>query len=415
VCQHCIGPARRAPAPPPPNPGFSGKPAARDAPPYLPIGVSVLPTATSHPDRRVSQSAGTSREPAPAHHADALIAALGHLVHRGSGDFTIPSILQDLCRVAPGALGVDGAGVMLLDDDQLRFVHAEPRRVVAVERLQETLQRGPCCDSIAEQRPIAVNDVGTAAHWPELVRGAARAGLGSILAMPLLARERSWGVLDVYRSTAQPWTEQDLAATRLFADVAASYIAMAADHDLTRIARHELEYRATHDDLTGLPNRALLFDRLEQALDDSANDSRAVAVLFVDVDRFKMINDTFGHATGDITLVEVARRLRSTLRDSDTVARLSGDEFVVICENISGSVDQVHRWLQALGRRIQAELRWTIGDPKLALLVSVSVGAAATTEPLSAQELLTEADRAMYRAKESGHGQFVISERGFAS
>jgi diguanylate cyclase (GGDEF)-like protein len=344
---------------------------------------------------------------------ESLVGALGQLVHKGSSEFTVEDFLEDLCRVATRALGVDGAGVMLLDQGGLRFVHAEPATVVDVERLQETLQRGPCCDSISLQRPVVVADVRTARHWPELIDGAARAGLASILAMPLLARERSWGVLDVYRSTSRPWLEEDLAAARLIADLAASYIAMAADHDLARITRHELEHRATHDDLTGLPNRALLFDRLEHALGSAARYQRAVAVLFVDVDRFKTINDTLGHAAGDRTLVEVARRLHGTLRDSDTLARLSGDEFVVICENLDGSEEQIYHWLHALGRRIQHDLQWTIGDPDAALLVSVSIGAATTSEWCSAQELLTEADHAMYRAKKRGSGQFVISEPDF--
>jgi diguanylate cyclase (GGDEF)-like protein len=342
---------------------------------------------------------------------EVLVAALGQLVHRGNGEFTVANILHDLCRIAPRALRVDGAGVMLLDHDRLHFVHAEPQRVIEVERLQEALQRGPCCDSIAEQRPVVVPDVRTAKHWPELVCGATRAGLVSMLAVPLLARERTWGVLDVYRSEPRPWTSHDLATARLFADVAASYIAMVTDHELARVARHELEHRATHDDLTGLPNRALLFDRLERALQQRGSDRGAVAVLFVDIDRFKMINDTFGHAAGDVTLVEVARRLRGTLRESEMLARLSGDEFVVICQHPGGSATQVHDWLHALARRIQRELCWSIGDPDLALLVTVSIGAAASTERIGAQELLTEADHAMYRAKELGTGRFVLSER----
>jgi diguanylate cyclase (GGDEF)-like protein len=368
--------------------------------------------AVRPPEARAS--AGTRPQARPeVRDVDSLVQALGRLVASGSSDFAVEDFLRELCQVATRALGVDGAGVMLLDTGGLRFVHAEPARVVDIERLQETLQRGPCCESISRQRPVVVPDVTATKHWPELVQGAARAGLASILAMPLLARERSWGVLDIYRSVARPWLAQDLAAAKLFADLAASYIAMAADHDLARIARHELEHRATHDDLTGLPNRALLFDRLEHALDTAVRYQRAVAVLFVDVDRFKTINDTLGHAAGDTTLVEVARRLHSTLRDSDTLARLSGDEFVVICENLDGSAEQIYHWLHALGRRIQSELQWSVGGPDEALPVSVSIGAAATSEWCSAQELLTEADHAMYRAKQRGNGHFVISEPDF--
>ena len=344
-----------------------------------------------------------------------LVPALTELVRRGNGEFTIPGILHELCLVAASGLGVDGVGVMQVDDGRLRFIHADPRPVIAVERLQETLQRGPCRDSIDRQQAVVVDDVASAHEWPELVGGAARAGLGSMLAMPLLARERSWGVLDVYRTTARPWSQQDLLATRLFADIAASFIAMAADHDLARITRHELEHRATHDHLTGLPNRALLFDRLEHALDAAVRYQHGVAVLFVDVDRFKNINDTLGHAIGDLTLVEVARRLRGTLRDSDTLARLAGDEFVVICENLHGSAREIHRWLRTLGRRIRHELQWDTGAADVSLLVTVSIGAAVTLDRSTAKDLLAEADEAMYQAKQRGGAQFVISERGFGS
>jgi diguanylate cyclase (GGDEF)-like protein len=285
--------------------------------------------------------------------------------------------------------------------------------VVAVERLQETLQRGPCRESLDRQQAVVVDDVATARAWPELVSRAARAGLGSMLAVPLLARERSWGVLDVYRIEPGPWSEPDVLAAWLFADVAASFVAMAADHDLARITRHELEHRASHDHLTGLPNRALLFDRLEHALGTATRYRRAVAVLFVDIDRFKSINDTLGHAIGDVTLVEVARRLRGTLRDSDTLARLAGDEFVVICENLDGSAAEIERWLRMLGHRIQAELEWDTGAADVSLLVTVSIGAAVVQDrTVTAGDLLAEADEAMYQSKQRGGRQFVISRRG---
>jgi diguanylate cyclase (GGDEF)-like protein len=112
--------------------------------------------------------------------------------------------------------------------------------------------------------------------------------------------------------------------------------------------------------------------------------------------------------------VEVARRLRATLRDTDTLARLAGDEFVVICENLDGSARQLRRWLQALGRRIQRELQWDTGAADVSLLVTVSIGAAVTLGRAAVEDVLAEADQAMYRAKQRGGGQFVISERGFA-
>src|SRR5207237_1009697 len=102
----------------------------------------------------------------------------------------------------------------------------------------------------------------------------------------------------------------------------------------------QLEYQALHDPLTGLPNRALLTDRLDHAVRRAAREGRArLAVLFLDFDRFKVVNDTLGHAAGDQVLVEVGHRLQSELRASDTAARIGGDEFVVLLEEVAEPAD----------------------------------------------------------------------------
>jgi diguanylate cyclase (GGDEF)-like protein len=121
------------------------------------------------------------------------------------------------------------------------------------------------------------------------------------------------------------------------------------------------------------------------------------------------MNDTLGHVFGDLMLAEVARRLRQTLRGSDTLAQLSGDEFVIICENLAGSPAQIARWLHALGRRIRIDLCRPPRGTEMELVVSVSIGTAITTQPRTAEDLLAEADRAMHRAKQRGGGRLVIS------
>jgi diguanylate cyclase (GGDEF)-like protein len=338
-----------------------------------------------------------------------LVRALGQLVARASGEVSADGILRDLCQAVSGGLSLAGAGVMMVDGDQLRFVHADPGPVAAVERLQERLQSGPGRDSVSQQRTVVVPDIAGAHQWPELLDRAGRFGLRSVVATPLMARGRSWGVLDLYRSATPAWTQAELAAAKLFADVAGSYIAMTADHDATRADRREQEHRATHDSLTGLPNRALLYDRLEHALGSAARPGTSVAVLFVDIDRFKAINDSRGHAAGDAVLIEVARTLRESLRESDTLARISGDEFVIICENLDGSPDQVRDWLRGLTRRMQLELLWSSDGEDEPLAVTVSIGAAATAIRCPAKELIGRADRAMYEAKQLGGGHAAIS------
>ena len=339
-----------------------------------------------------------------------MFSALSELA-RAATDVDVPvaDVLRRLCVLTPEGVDVDGVGVMLADADAVRFLHAEPSPMIAVERLQEQLQLGPCCECIHRQQAVVVDDVTASGRWVPLTARPVWAGVGSVLAMPLLAGGQAWGVLDLYRSRVQPWSSRDLAVAGMFADVAASYVALAAGRDDALIVRRRLEHQVNHDELTGLPNRRLLFDRIEHAMLTATRHRRAVGVMFVDIDGFKDINDTLGHAFGDLVLAEVARRLRLTLRASDTLARLSGDEFVVICEDLAGSPAQVRQWLYALGRRIQIELRQPPRGAEVEVVVSVSIGAAITSQPRTAQGLLAEADHAMYRAKQRGGGRLVIA------
>lgn len=167
------------------------------------------------------------------------------------------------------------------------------------------------------------------------------------------------------------------------------------DVDARRQAEQELVRRALHDPLTGLPNRALLLDRLSTALRRASRIGGSVAILFCDLDGFKQVNDTYGHAAGDLALVEVAQRLEAACRPLDTVARMGGDEFVVLAEGIDAP-DAAQR----LADRIRVALAEPVmaGGARVALAVSVGV-ATSPAGGLAADELLVEADRAMYADK----------------
>ena len=335
---------------------------------------------------------------------------LSLLARRAVGEFTATDILHDLCVVATHAIEVDGVGVMHADGERLRYVHADPTPVVAVERLQEQLQIGPCHESLRRRQTLVVQNIPTIGRWPEFVESADDAGLHAVLAAPLRARGLSWGVLDLYRGPGRPWTDTEVTVATSLAEVAVSYLALAADRELAKITESELQHSATHDLLTGLPNRALLFDLIEHAAATAARHRNAVAVLLVDLDRFKEVNDTLGHEAGDQLLVEVARRLRGAVRDNDTVARLSGDEFVIVCEDLSGTPRAVDAFLQAVGRRIQRALRRPAALGGVDLAITASVGAAVTRRHHNAKDLLADADRAMYAAKAVGHGNLMISQ-----
>jgi diguanylate cyclase (GGDEF)-like protein len=168
-----------------------------------------------------------------------------------------------------------------------------------------------------------------------------------------------------------------------------------------------MEHQAFHDALTGLPNRALFVDRLGQALKRSRQDvGSQCAVLFIDLDRFKMVNDSLGHAAGDELLVEIARRLTTSIRDSDTAARLGGDEFAVVTESVSGPAEAL-----AMAARLRAGLNSPIRVGGKEMLVSATVGVAVAETNQDADELLRNADLAMYDAKGRGEEGFALYQK----
>jgi diguanylate cyclase (GGDEF)-like protein len=181
-----------------------------------------------------------------------------------------------------------------------------------------------------------------------------------------------------------------------------------AHEELTR-RQEELAFLATHDALTGLPNRTLILDRVEQMLVRSRRSQAPVAALFIDLDNFKSINDTLGHGAGDELLRVVAKRLQGVVRDIDALGRLGGDEFVVVAEGMSldaGPELIAERLLDALKQPFELQ-----GPDSNRLLVTASVGIAAGDRS-SAEELLRDADIAMYRAKWSGKNRYVVFEAG---
>jgi diguanylate cyclase (GGDEF)-like protein/PAS domain S-box-containing protein len=176
------------------------------------------------------------------------------------------------------------------------------------------------------------------------------------------------------------------------------------------ISRHksleaQLVQRALHDQLTGLPNRMLFMDRLEQALERSARRGKSAAVLFLDLDRFKLVNDNLGHDHGDQLLVKVAERLRSCLRRVDTIARIGGDEFTVLLEDV-GSAGDAALVSERIIEAFRASFR--IENQEIYIGASIGIALGGRDQGTTAQGLLRNADIAMYRAKANGRACFEV-------
>lgn len=171
-----------------------------------------------------------------------------------------------------------------------------------------------------------------------------------------------------------------------------------------------LQYEAFHDPLTQLPNRALFCDRLEHAMARVSRGINSVALLFLDLDGFKQVNDRYGHLTGDQLLAAFAERLSGTLRLGDTFARLAGDEFVILLEDI---VDLTAA--KTAAERIEAQLRqpFIIGDHEVVITASIGI-AFRESVPQRAEDLLLNADRAMYQAKTAGKARHQIFQPDLA-
>lgn len=195
------------------------------------------------------------------------------------------------------------------------------------------------------------------------------------------------------------WNEVTFVPERGEDDRVDSVLLVARDVTDRRRQAEELEHQATHDTLTGLPNRSLLVGLLEQAGETLARRDGSLAVLFFDLDRFKVVNDSLGHVAGDELLRVVADRVSSVLRPGDVLARLGGDEFTVMLTDVEES--------EAVGvaERLQAALRPPVVLEGKDFSVSASVGIVRTTTPLDPAELLRRADAAMYRSKDLGRNR----------
>ncbi len=188
-----------------------------------------------------------------------------------------------------------------------------------------------------------------------------------------------------------------------------NYVGSFADITVFKRSQEHMEHLAHHDGLTGLPNRLLLLSRLEHALSRARRDKGLGAVLFLDLDRFKQVNDRFGHPAGDALLIAVAKRLRERLRDSDTLARLGGDEFVVVLENLAAA-DRATEVAQELIARLSEPFDLP-GGQRAEIGASIGISLF-PKDGMVPGDLIKQADIALYQSKQGGRGiyRFYVNQ-----
>ena len=313
--------------------------------------------------------------------------------------------LQDVLDTITGAaarlLDADVVGLRLLDAHDRQWVtlvssHGIGPQLLATAR-HTPADAGIGGQAIAEQRLVAVDDYGHADHaLDDFVADRVHAAM----AAPVYVNAAIAGSLVVAtRGDGRGFDDDDQQMLRAFAEQAS--LALTDARTLEQIDQ------AFRDSLTGLPNRTLFLDRLEHALARHRREPFGLCVMFVDLDRFKYVNDSLGHGAGDALLTEVAQRVEGCLRQADTAARLGGDELAILLEDVSPEQ------AQATAERLLAALRVPVVLEQRELFVTASIGIAHTADVTpQAGELLRDADVAMYEAKKAGGDRYRSFEAG---
>ena len=315
---------------------------------------------------------------------------------------TEQELVTALEQLARSTLDAAAASVLLPADGREALVPAGEGAYPLGERVELDSFR-PEVEAHRLGNVVTVSDLGEAERkFPLVAQPMSAERVEALVVAPLTSQDAAVGVLACLFRRRRVFTVMEVHLLRA--------LTQQAGQSLQRIRlQSELQHAAMHDALTGLANRAYVTTRLAERLASARRQQTALGVIFFDLDGFKAVNDTLGHAVGDGVLVQVADRLRQVLRGSDTIGRFGGDEFVVVCDELVGHAPAD---FGVLGHRIREAVRLPMHHVPLDLSPTASVGVARHRPGLGRQidvdELMHAADVAMYRSKSSGRDGVTV-------
>ncbi|MGA8218502.1 MAG: EAL domain-containing protein [Solirubrobacterales bacterium] len=323
------------------------------------------------------------------------VARFGQRALRGAD---IDVLTDEATLLMDKVLNIDIGGVMKLlpGGDELLLISAVGLREDEVGKTKvPTGYQSQSGYALATGLPTVVIDWRTETRFEESDLQA-KAGMRSAVIVLIKGKGEPYGILGVGSRKVREFSQEDVSFMQAIANVLASAIERRRTEERT-------QHEALHDPLTSLPNRNLFLDRLEHALSVAARRQTPIAVLFLDLDQFKVVNDSLGHAAGDELLAAVAPRIEQALRPVDTVARFGGDEFAVLAEDVGNE-----RGATRIAERIAEVLSRPFILRGREHFVSASVGIAIGGGNEAPEALIRDADSALYRAKERGRGGYEI-------
>jgi diguanylate cyclase (GGDEF)-like protein/PAS domain S-box-containing protein len=341
-------------------------------------------------------------------HADFLRNGQGDILEMIARSAPLEDVLDRLMRLMESQLAGIYGSVLLLDKDGTHLRHGASPNLAreytsAIDGTAIGPKVGSCGTAAYWRKAVVVSDIMQDPLWEDYRQLAEPHGYRSCWSTPILSHQGDvLGVFAMYSKTVREPTPIEtglIDSTTRIAGIAIE----------RKLAEDRIHFMANHDVLTGLPNRALLEDRLSQAIHYAQRYDRWVTVVFVDLDNFKLVNDTLGHNTGDELLKIVASRMVGCVRATDTVVRLGGDEFVIVLFDQPPSAD-VTETLQTIRTAIAAPVQ--IGEHHVRTTASIGI-ANYPKDGTSPEALLANADAAMYRAKELGRDNFQFYAREF--